>query len=301
MRNVILAIGMFMIILVSVCAVNKDKITYYFIANSIEKKYGTTVENEYYLEDNFNFIDDYTDAKISSYRDMLNSIYYVINSGAIYSEKYCDQAYITCIEDLDKLVMDDELLSTFNNFVHPYNSFETIVFSHDSNTFSMDIKHVYSDEDIQRLNNVVDSTVNKYITNTMSFKDKIRVIHDFIIDNTDYDTLKSNNINDNTYRSNTAYGVLLENKGICSGYSDAMAIFLNKLNIINYKISNDEHIWNLVYLDGKWYHLDLTWDDPISDKNITRDNYFLITTENLEYLNDKTHNFNKSIYTEAIE
>ena len=33
--------------------------------------------------------------------------------------------------------------------------------------------------------------------------------------------------------------------------------------IINYKISNDEHIWNLVYLDEKWYHLDLTWDDPI--------------------------------------
>ena len=94
---------------------------------------------------------------------------------------------------------------------------------------------------------------------------------------------------------------MIQGKGICSGYSDAMAIFLNKLNIINYKISNDEHIWNLVYVDGKWYHLDLTWDDPISDTNISRDNYFLITTSNLEYLNDGTHNFNKNIYTEALE
>lgn len=299
MKNVILTIGIFMIILVSVCAVNKDKITYYFISNSIEKKYGTTIENEYYLDDNFDFIDDYTDAKISSYKDLLNSIYYVINSGAERSEKYCDKEYTSCIDDLTKLISDDELLSTFNNFVHPYNSFETIVFNHDNATFSMEINHVYNKDDIEKINNIVDTAINKYITNTMSARDKIKVIHDFIIDNTDYDTLKSNNIKDTTYRSNTAYGVLLENKGICSGYSDAMAIFLNKLNIINYKISNNEHIWNLVLLDSDWYHLDLTWDDPISDKNITRDNYFLITTKNLEYLNDNTHEFNKKIYTEA--
>jgi len=78
-----------------------------------------------------------------------------------------------------------------------------------------------------------------------------------------------------------------------------MAIFLNKMNIINYKISNDEHIWNLVYLDGNWYHLDLTWDDPISDINVSRSTYFLITTETLEKINDKAHNFDKNIYSEA--
>ena len=65
-----------------------------------------------------------------------------------------------------------------------------------------------------------------------------------------------------------------------------MAIFLNKLNIINYKINNDDHIWNLVHLNDTWLHLDLTWDDPISAMNITRDNYFLIPTTNLELLKD---------------
>ncbi len=78
-----------------------------------------------------------------------------------------------------------------------------------------------------------------------------------------------------------------------------MAIFLDKLNVINYKISNEEHIWNLVYLNGKWYHLDLTWDDPISDINVNRDTYFLITTNTLEKINDGTHKFDKSIYIEA--
>ena len=134
----------------------------------------------------------------------------------------------------------------------------------------------------------------------MGTKEKIRIIHDYIINNADYDILKTKNKDDNTYRSSTAYGVLLQGYGICSGYSDAMAIFLDKLNIINYKISNDQHIWNLVYLDGEWLHLDLTWDDPISDSNITRDNYFLISTKNLETLDDGVHYYNKSIFTEAV-
>ena len=106
-------------------------------------------------------------------------------------------------------------------------------------------------------------------------------------------------MNDKTYHSNTAYGVLLEGYGICSGYSDAMKLFLDKLNIINYKISNDQHIWNLVYLDGQWLHLDLTWDDPVSDKNITRDNYFLITTKTLKELKDDVHYYDNNIFDEA--
>ena len=78
-----------------------------------------------------------------------------------------------------------------------------------------------------------------------------------------------------------------------------MKLFLDKLNIINYKISNDQHIWNLVYLDGNWVHLDLTWDDPVSDKNITRDNYFLISTKTLDLLDDDVHYFNSNIFKEA--
>ena len=78
-----------------------------------------------------------------------------------------------------------------------------------------------------------------------------------------------------------------------------MAIFLDKLGIINYKISNKDHIWNLAFVDGKWLHIDLTWDDPVSETNINRDNYFLITTNQLKALNDDSHDFNKHIFQEA--
>ena len=114
-----------------------------------------------------------------------------------------------------------------------------------------------------------------------------------------YDTLKTDNIHDETYKSNTAYGVLIQGYGICSGYADTISIFLNKLGIENYKISNDTHIWNLVYINGVWTHLDSTWDDPISDRNLNRDTYFLISYDELLNLNDDTHDFNKNIYSEA--
>ncbi len=286
-------------ILVAFCAVDKDNIEYYFISSSIEHKYADTYENEYYLEDNFSYIDNYSEAKISNKKELYDSIYYIINSGSDFVERYCDIEYKECINDLDILAKDNDTLSVFNNYVHPYNTFETLEVSHDDRTFSIRVNHTYTKDEIEKIDSKIDEIIKEKITNNMTPREKIKILHDYIIDNTDYDTYKMDNIDDDTYSSNTAYGVFFENKGICSGYSDAMAIFLDKLNIINYKISTDEHIWNLVFVDGKWYHLDLTWDDPVSEKNMTRDKYFLITTDNLKYINDGDHEYNNMYYKEA--
>ena len=194
---------------------------------------------------------------------------------------------------------DANALSLLNNYVHPFNSFESIVFNFSNNVIEIEIRHTYSKNEIELINKSVDEIINTVIVDNMAVREQIKAIHDYIINNTEYDTLKSDNINDTTYKSNTAYGVLFEKFGICSGYSDTMKIFLDKLNIINYKISNDQHIWNLVYLNGGWYHLDLTWDDPISEVNITRDNYFLIDSKTLEKLNDGLHYFDYYNFLEA--
>ena len=94
---------------------------------------------------------------------------------------------------------------------------------------------------------------------------------------------------------------MIEKFGICSGYSDAMKIFLDKLNIVNYKVSNDQHIWNLVYLDGTWYHLDATWDDPVASdgKQYLIHNFFMIPTDKLFKLDRLEHNYDKKTYIEA--
>ena len=142
---------------------------------------------------------------------------------------------------------------------------------------------------------------------------KILTIHDYIINNTKYDVERNNNGTSN-YHSYLAYGPLLEGYATCNGYTDAMALFLEKLNIPNFKVAktpdptNDTegHVWNAVYLDNKWLHLDLTWDDPVSNdgQDYLQHKYFLITTEQLKSIDTNgevkvlEHEFAHNIYPE---
>lgn len=301
----ILVTGFIAIVVVTICAFQKDKIVYKYYEYTIDKKYSKININDYYKDDNFNYVDDYTESGIKNRNDLINSIYYAINSGTDYIERYIDSDYTNYINDINTLTAYNgaefkKIISTLNNFVHPYNSSNNVKISYGGDyKIGITINRAYTQDEINEINNKVDKILNENVNNNMPPKEKIRAIHDYIIDHTEYDKLKYENKNDDTYKSNTAYGVLIEGYGTCNGYADAMEIFLDKMNIINYKISNEEHIWNLVYLDGKWYHLDLTWDDPISDININRDTYFLISTKTLEKINDGTHTFDKNIYSEA--
>lgn len=302
----ILVTGFIAIVVVTICAFQKDKIVYKYYEYTIDKKYSKININDYYKDDNFNYVDDYTESGIKNRNDLINSIYYAINSGTDYIERYIDSDYTNYINDINTLTAYNgaefkKVISTLNNFVHPYNSSNNVKISYGGDyKIGISINRAYTKDEINEINNKVDKILNENVNNNMPPKEKIRVIHDYIINHTEYDKLKYENKNDDTYKSNTAYGVLIEGYGTCNGYADAMEIFLDKMNIINYKISNEEHIWNLVYLDGKWYHLDLTWDDPISDININRDTYFLISTKTLEKINDGTHTFDKKIYSEAV-
>ncbi len=301
----ILVTGFIAIVVVTICAFQKDKIVYKYYEYTIDKKYSKININDYYKDDNFNYVDDYTESGIKNRNDLINSIYYAINSGTDYIERYIDSDYTNYINDINTLTAYNgaefkKVISTLNNFVHPYNSSNNVKISYGGDyKIGITINRAYTQDEINEINNKVDKILNENVNNNMPPKEKIRAIHDYIIDHTEYDKLKYENKNDDTYKSNTAYGVLIEGYGTCNGYADAMEIFLDKMNVINYKISNEEHIWNLVYLDGKWYHLDLTWDDPISDININRDTYFLISTKTLEKINDGTHTFDKNIYSEA--
>lgn len=302
----ILVTGFIAIVVVTICAFQKDKIVYKYYEYTIDKKYSKININDYYKDDNFNYVDDYTESGIKNRNDLINSIYYAINSGTDYIERYIDSDYANYINDINTLTAYNgaefkKVISTLNNFVHPYNSSNNVKISYGGDyKIGITINRAYTQDEINEINNKVDKILNENVNNNMPPKEKIRAIHDYIINHTEYDKLKYENKNDDTYKSNTAYGVLIEGYGTCNGYADAMEIFLDKMNIINYKISNEEHIWNLVYLDGKWYHLDLTWDDPISDININRDTYFLINTKTLEKINDGTHTFDKNIYSEAV-
>ena len=277
---------------------------YKYNTSTIKKKYSTIKINDYFLEDNFTYVNNYQDVNIKSKKDLINFLYFTLNSGTPHIERYIDKSYDNYYQEIEDLLKSNslnDLISIINDFVHPFNSCSSINIIYGKNhSISIDVNKIYSEEEIIILNDIVDNIINNNITDDMTDKEKIKVIHDYIINHTEYDRLKYENIDDNTYKSSTAYGVLVEGFGTCSGYADTIAIFLNKLGIVNFKISTDDHIWNLVKLDNKWYHLDTTWDDPISQNNVNHDTYFLIDYKRLKELNDGVHDFNKYIYPEGL-
>ena len=299
MRYLILLLGLLAIAIVTALNFYPKECSNFIYKLINHREYVIAKPNDYYLDGNYDYISNYTD-DIANKEELMEYIYYVINTGSTYADGECKKEYKNCIDDLKTIANNEEGLSLFNNFVHPFNSFKTISFSYNKyGEFSIQVEHVYSKEEISEINYIVDNQINKLISDNMNTENKIKNIHNYIIDNTRYDVLKEDNIDDDTYKSNTAYGVLIQGYGICSGYSDAMAIFLNKIGIKNYRVSNDTHIWNLVYINGVWRHLDATWDDPISEFNENRDTYFLISYDELEKLNDDTHSFDKNIFKEA--
>jgi len=299
MKYIIALLGILSITLATIINFYPEEVKDFIDEKILKKEYIIAKANDYYLESNFNYIQNYTD-DVSNKKELLNYIYYVINTGSDYADGECTKEYTNCTKDLADIANDEETLSLLNNFVHPYNSFKTISFTYNENgEFSLIIEHIYTQTEISELNYVINAKLTELTTENMTNEEKIRKIHDYIINNTKYDSLKTENIHDDTYKSNTAYGVLIQGYGICSGYADTMSLFLNELGIENYKISNDTHIWNLVHINGLWRHLDATWDDPISEYNENRDMYFLVDYKTLQDLKDDTHSFNKDIYKEA--
>ena len=270
----------------------------YFVP--IEKKVSKLEKNAYYGNYDFSYVQN-TNNFLPNNKDEIKNIYYtVVNSGMNEFTFYCKPEYENCLNDVNDLANDQNTISNINNFVHPYNSFKTLQTEVESTgKVTLKIDKVYDDEMIIILNYKVDEIIKKNIKDDNSLKDKIKIIHDYIINTTSYDKERSDNKKVN-YKSDNAYGALIENYAICGGYTDAMMLFLEKFNVPNIKISTENHIWNYLKIDNEWLHLDLTWDDPVTNdgKEILDDSYFLINDSKLKSIEKEEHNYIKEIYAQ---
>lgn len=91
---------------------------------------------------------------------------------------------------------------------------------------------------------------------------------------------------DATHGGHSAYAALFDHKAVCQGYALAADLLLRESGLqtkyITGKVKGENHAWNKVKLDGKWYNLDITWNDPMPDRGERyRLNYFLISDNQL--------------------
>lgn len=114
---------------------------------------------------------------------------------------------------------------------------------------------------------VVDRMVDGIEGNTwLSDAEKALLLHDRLVAWTEYDY--ANFLNDSIPNiSYTAYGILVDQVGVCQGYALAYDYLLEQVGIRSEYVSSEllNHAWNIVYINNKPYHVDTTWDDPVWD------------------------------------
>lgn len=300
MKNLV-KLGIFSILLGFIIMYKEDIVELYNVILVKFSKQEELIKNEYYKKDNYNFVKNVDSFRPSNKQELYDIYYTVINSGSKKFSFYCNTKYKNCLKDVKSMASNRILLSNINNYVHPYNSFSDIETEYNNyGKITIKLNHTYHKNQIIEINTKVKEIEKELFKDKkLSDVEKIKLVHDYIINNTKYDSDRSDK-NIINYQSDIAIGPLFEHYAICGGYSDLMAIFLTNMNIKNYKVSTDKHVWNAVLINNNWLHLDLTWDDPITSDgtDIIDHKFLLINTKKLLEIEKSQHNFNFKIYKE---
>ncbi|SEL37023.1 Transglutaminase-like superfamily protein [Ruminococcus sp. YRD2003] len=104
--------------------------------------------------------------------------------------------------------------------------------------------------------NNVKAVVADTIDDSMNDMQKIRALHDWVCNNTVYDSE-----NENYLGNHVDSAVFMDGTAVCEGYAKAYDLLLHEAGIESCCVKNSYHAWNIVKLGDNWFHSDTTWDD----------------------------------------
>lgn len=108
---------------------------------------------------------------------------------------------------------------------------------------------------------------------------QLKGIYDYLINNTVYDLSFS--------ADQSLASVVNDGRGVCAGYSRYIQYFLLNMGIpaiyITGEAKGENHAWNIVMIEGEYYHLDATWGDPFNEDGIQtlEYTYFCLSDEEI--------------------
>lgn len=107
--------------------------------------------------------------------------------------------------------------------------------------------------------------VDEIITDGMSDYEKEKAVYDYIFYGSQFDdeSLSPVDFGEDEDMSHTPYGFFHDHNTICVGNATTFKLFMDVLGInceIIHSTEEGEHAWNIVELDGDWYHVDVTFD-----------------------------------------
>lgn len=134
-----------------------------------------------------------------------------------------------------------------------------------SDAYRSDSTSGLSDKDQETLE-MASAVLEEIITEDMTPYEKEKAVYDWMTTALSYDTGVLQVIPQTSEDCDTPYGVLKYHNAVCVGYATTFRLLMQMLDIECMVVHNTElyHSWNLVKLDGEWYHVDIYSDqgDP---------------------------------------
>ena len=182
--------------------------------------------------------------------------------------------------EMSVLITQDELEDIFYSVVYDHPEFFWIKpsyrYYYNNDGYITKVCPSYYTQDIDSLTAEVEQSVNGALANMWALSsdvEKVKYAHDYLTQTIDY---VRNDLDQ------SAYSGFVWKQTVCTGYSKCFAYMMHKMGIPSAVVvgSTDgiNHAWNILELDGEYYLMDVTWDDPVGNPADTYYyNYFNIT------------------------
>jgi|LSQX01.1.fsa_nt_gb transglutaminase-like putative cysteine protease len=201
----------------------------------------------------------------------------------------------------DVLVNDDEFMLKYVNLgvTHSDYDYQTNLFSYRIDysvfhqmqglIFNRNAVEQYASAEVRDYDTQMRAIRDKIIVPNMTDRQKVKAVHDHIVTNYKYDTdFESGLYGNDTY---AFHGLLKNGTGVCQAYAELFFLFMCYEDIECYYVTGwaksetgeyGLHAWNVVYVEDGYYHVDVTFDDPVPDTgNKISYDYFLKIDEEM--------------------
>ena len=215
--------------------------------------------------------DDQTFGHISEYKSFLDAhqdlvdylaekIYHLESSINVFSYQLPTLEIGTLLAVLDRTHPE---LFFFSSFRYSYSG---------SLTYMIYPTYKYSNSEILAMQAEFRTRAQWYldkVDDSMSDFDKALVLHDALVINSSY------------LLTGATYDLMVNGQGRCYGYSECYSYLLAQVGIDSEIVesNNMNHQWNKVKIDGEYYHVDVTWDDPVNDRPGKVDHTFFLLSD----------------------
>lgn len=254
-------------------------------------------------DNNIGWIATYEELKdflVKSYFDLVNDIQ--INAGFIISA----EKLIELFQNKKVFIFNNQFNVKTQAYQNSTSIHITIIYTQGYKVFRAllvnPLESKLSNQDLQVLSKIKTIFINIVNTDMTPFEKELAV-HDYLVKTSryDYENYKKDTIPQDSYNP---YGLLFKNTAVCSAYAETFMIFMTlagiechfvigktidqRGNTYKFEEKNTGHAWNIVKINGHYYHVDVTFDNPVPDViGKVEHTYFNVTDEFM----DKTHDW----------